>query len=511
MEQFVTLSRAARLVGVSRGTLQKQIREGQLETFEGEVALADLLRLYPHTQVEDDTMLERMERIVERARTKARSRPVLPDRETLSARVALLGKELARAKSEMIRYKWLAHAMMRKLIELEQAGKAGADSPLGELKKWFDEALVADPEHAKIPEELLAKDTFLRIMAAQVHILPSHHEFFVQGNDSVLDAALGAGHAMVYGCSSGNCGKCKAKLVSGSIKKIQNHDYVITEAEKRQGYFLMCSNTAITDLVIDAYEAEGTKDIPVQHVSARLKKLQPTNGDVLILHVQTPRTNRLRFLAGQYASLQLTDNTVLELPIASCPCDERNLQFHVPASPQFTLGERLNGMMKNADVVGLEGPFGDFVLREESQRPIVFIAYDSGFAPIKSLVEHAMALDFAETLHLFWVASTKNGHYLDNLCRSWRDALDNFSYTPLDLDENRRREASALAEPADPNAAARVCETIVGQLRDLSNYDIYLAGPKAYAEVTRAALREHGAAADQLHVHHMPEWTRPNL
>jgi len=348
-------------------------------------------------------------------------------------------------------------------------------------------------------------------MAAQVHILPSHHEFFVQGNDSVLDAALSAGHAMVYGCSSGNCGKCKAKLVSGSIKKIQNHDYVITEAEKRQGYFLMCSNTAITDLVIDAYEAEGARDIPIQHVSARVKKLQPTSGNVLIVHVQTPRTNRLRFLAGQYASLQLSDNTVLELPIASCPCDERNLQFHVPASPQFTLGERLNTMLRNADVVGIEGPFGDFVLQEESQRPLAFIAFDSGFAPIKSLVEHAMALDFAEELRLFWVASTQDGHYLDNLCRSWRDALDNFRYTPLHLQEDRRQDPSALVEPVDPNAAAEVCERIVGELGVLSDYDIYLAGPKAYAEVTRAALRQHGASADQLHVHYMPEWTKPNL
>src|SRR3970282_2004921 len=55
----------------------------------------------------------------------------------------------------------------------------------------------------------------------------------------------------------------------------------------------------------------------------------------------------------------------------------------------------------------VEGPGGEFLLNEESHRPLIFIACETGFAPIKSLIEHAMALDAAETLHLYWIPSRK--------------------------------------------------------------------------------------------------------
>ena len=47
------------------------------------------------------------------------------------------------------------------------------------------------------------------------------------------------------------------------------------------------------------------------------------------------------------------------------------------------------------------------MLNEKSHRPLIFIACETGFAPIKSLIEHAMALDAAETLHLYWIAAGK--------------------------------------------------------------------------------------------------------
>ncbi len=69
-----------------------------------------------------------------------------------------------------------------------------------------------------------------KIMATQVRILPSGHEFFIHGTESILEAGLSAGLALDYGCSNGNCGLCKCKLVSGQVNKIKSHDYVLTEA-----------------------------------------------------------------------------------------------------------------------------------------------------------------------------------------------------------------------------------------------------------------------------------------
>ena len=43
-----------------------------------------------------------------------------------------------------------------------------------------------------------------------------------------------------------------------------------------------------------------------------------------------------------------------------------------------------------------------------------------------------MALDVTEDMRLMWITDSKSDRYLDNLCRSWNDALDNFSYIPVD-------------------------------------------------------------------------------
>jgi len=330
----------------------------------------------------------------------------------------------------------------------------------------------------------------LRIMTAHVQVKPSGHEFFVDGNDSLLEAALGAGLSLDYGCSSGSCGKCKARILSGGVHRTRHSDYALTAAEKNAGVVLMCCNTAVGDLAIEAREAHGAGDVPLQDIEARVKSVSPIGSDMRLLHLQTPRSNRLRFLAGQSVSLTLGEGLSASCPVASCPCDDRNLQFHIPRRAGDGFAGRVFDGLKITDTVRVEGPRGKFVLNEDSDRPIVFIACESGFAPVKSLLEHAMALDVAETLDLCWIASGKDGHYLDNLCRSWSDALDNFRYLALTAD-------GALSDEAVMQDALR---QVLQEHPRLGDCDVYVAGPGALASAAEYLLLERGLPREQLFV-----------
>ncbi|MEW6687639.1 MAG: 2Fe-2S iron-sulfur cluster-binding protein [Pseudomonadota bacterium] len=315
-------------------------------------------------------------------------------------------------------------------------------------------------------------------MTARVKLEPSGREFSVDGNDSLLEAALGAGLALDYGCSTGSCGKCKARVVSGEVRRLRHSDYALGAAEKAAGVVLMCCHGAATDLVLEAREARGAADMPLQAIEARVKAVSPMGEDMRLLHLQTPRSNRLRFLAGQSARLALADGAGATFPIASCPCDERNLQFHVPRRAGDAFAERVFGALKAGDPVRLEGPRGEFVLNEESRRALVFIAFDTGFAPVKGLLEHAMALEAAGTLHLYWLAAGAGGHYLDNLCRSWAGALDNFHYHAV----------TAQAE----------LWRLLGQHAGLRDCDVYAAGPAPQVGALEFRLLEHGLPRSQL-------------
>ena len=476
--RLITLSRAARLVGVKRGALQKKIRQGELRTFEGELLLADLLQVYPQTEVEDTTMLERVEHIMENAVNKI-VRPASeesPDTDTLAARILALGQELARARQESRRYADLVADMQQKLEELAPEAEQTQDASFSKLKHWFTLALTSTEASAD-DSEILAREAFLRVMAAQVRILPSGHEFFIEGSDSILEAGLRGGLALDYGCSNGNCGKCKAKVVSGQVKKICPHDYVLSETEKGLGYILTCSNTAVTDVVLEAEEALGSNDIPQQEIDIRVKKVEQPDDRVIILDAKTPRTRRLRFLAGQYLSLQLEGLPAQHCSIASCPCDDMNLQFHIPVTAGNPVSEQLNSARTNT-VIRVTGPHGNFTLNEDSPRSVIFIAVNAGFGPVKSLIEHAMALDIAEQLGCYWITTPENNHYLGNLCRSWDDALDNFSYWPLEATETR--------------AATDLIPGIISGLDAPQELDFYVCAPAPLLESIEAQLTAGG-------------------
>jgi len=296
-------------------------------------------------------------------------------------------------------------------------------------------------------------------MTAQATVIPSGHEFFVEGAESILEAGLRGGLALDYGCSNGNCGLCKMRVVSGETRKIRHHDYVLSEAEKGLGYLLGCCHTAVSDVVLEADEAKNTGDIPQQSISIRLKRIDRPDPDVLIVSTRTPRTSRLRFLAGQRAVLSIDGIGSSRYPIASCPCDDMNLQFHLHIKADDAIANHIAESARINDPIDLDGPTGSFVLNEDSPRSLVFIAEGIGFASIKGLIEHAMALDTAEQIYLFWIVADDEPPYLGNLCRAWNDALDNFDYHPL-----------------PPDAALTLGDQLANQLtsQKLADFDYYL-------------------------------------
>ncbi len=172
----------------------------------------------------------------------------------------------------------------------------------------------------------------------------------MEGADTLLEAALRAGLAVNYGSSNGNCGLCKARVISGQVQKVRPHDYVLSEAEKNQGYTLLCSHAAVGDLILEALETSSSDDIPQQQIVARIKAVEALGDDVRLLHLQTPRNNRLRFLAGQSVTLAAGD-TSAQLPIASCPCDDRNLHFHVVRDAKDDFARQVFAVLQAGDPV----------------------------------------------------------------------------------------------------------------------------------------------------------------
>lgn len=486
MTHWLTVWRAAQLVGVSRGALQQQVRDGALVLTEGLLSTDELLRLYPATQLEESGLLERVARIKDEAFGKRVRERLLPSQEVLAQRLFNQTQELADVRRYLQRYHALVVAMQGRIRALE--GRGASQAELQELKTFLDQGL-AQALATEQADLLTVMDDMLKVMTAQVTVRPSGHEFSVEGHDTLLQAGLRAGLKLNYGCGNGTCGMCKVRVISGQVAKSQPFDYPLSEAEKSQGYTLMCAHTAASsELTLELLEASGPQDIPQQQIVTHVRAVTSLAPDTRLLHLQTPRSHRLRFLAGQSVTLSQTGPGGGDVhglyPVASCPCDDRNLHFFIQRHAQDPLAQQLfAGNIKAGDAVTVWGPYGEFVLNE-SHRPLVFAACDAGFAPIKSLIEHALALETAPSLSLFWLATRPDGHFLANQCRAWSEALDPFEY-------------ELLSDTEITAGATRMARAIRADLFDIE-CDFYVAGPELFVRALDAELHAAGIPAAQI-------------
>ncbi len=481
MSQLLTLSRAAHLIGVPRGVLQKRIGDGELPAQDGMVSTEALLKLYPDLDLEESGAFERITRIKEQAFGRRVRERMLPSQEILAQRLVEQSSELADLRRHLSRY----HRLVVDLRERLDGAPSAA-----ELRRFVDDGLAAVLGSAPERDALEVLDAMLGIMSARVTLRPSGREFLVEGSEPILKSALKAGLAPSYGCGNGNCGLCKARVVSGQVRQVEHYDYPLSAAEKAQNYTLLCCHTAVSDVVIEALEANSPADLPDQQIVARVKRVAPLDGHTLLLHLQTPRSQRLRFFAGQSVTLGVAGGTADfggDYPVASCPCDDRNLLFHIAQRDDDEFAQRMfAGAVREGDSINVRGPFGHFVLARDSVRPLLFGCCDLGFAPVASLVEHALSVDAAPSIALVWTATRPNGHYAANHCRAWADALDNFRYSAREAGDAEEAAAAFLDEAA--------------ALADLREHDIYLAGPAEYLAAAVAGLRAQGV--DAVHIRH---------
>lgn len=310
----------------------------------------------------------------------------------------------------------------------------------------------------------------------------------VQENETILEAAIRAGVSINYGCSSGTCGLCQARLVCGSVNEIKSREFVIPEAEKLQGHMLTCVCAIKDDVVIDAVVANAVSDIPKQKINVKVRKVEELSKEVIRLIVQTPRTNRLRFLAGQYVEISLDNIGKSRFSIASCPCEDRLIELHLRVSSDDPVSVQVADKMRMGDTLELQGPLGEFVYDENANRPVILFAFDTGFAAIKSLLEHITAQEQELDIHLIWMSCGTDGLYMNNLCRSWTDAFDHFSYTGIALDESIKQLSQ------DPQRGCATVETHLLQAmqsyNDLSCHDVYVSAPAPATKLFENVCRE---------------------
>jgi CDP-4-dehydro-6-deoxyglucose reductase len=331
-------------------------------------------------------------------------------------------------------------------------------------------------------------------MIHHVTIKPSDHAFEVEDTETVLEAALRQSLPLPYGCRDGACGSCKGKVIEGTVDYGQYQASALSEADRAAGFALFCQAKPLSDLVIESREISAVRDIPIKKLPCRVQQMERLAPDVMALHLRLPANERLLFLAGQYIEILTKDGKRRAFSMANAPHDDAVLQLHLRHYPGGNFTQYVFTQMKEREILRFEGPFGTFFLREESDKPIVFLASGTGFAPIKGMLEHAFHRGIDRPMVLYWGGRTRPDLYLDGLARGWVETHANFHYVPV-LSE---------ARPEDEwtGRTGFVHEAVMRDHPDLSGHQVYACGAPVMVEAahrdftSRCALPEDDSFSD---------------
>ena len=326
-------------------------------------------------------------------------------------------------------------------------------------------------------------------MSYQITVQPSGRAFAAEANETLLEAALRQGLTMPYGCKDGACGACKGKVVSGTVDHGKSQEHALKDEEKAAGLTLYCCASAQSDLVIECRQLGSASDIPVKTLPSRIEKLEKLAPDVIDMHLRLPANERLQFWAGQYIDVLLKDGKKRSYSLANAPHDDAVLQLHIRHVPGGLFTEQVFSTLKVRDILRFNGPHGTFYLREDSKKPMILLAGGTGFAPIKAIVEHAIAEKCERPMFIYWGAKARIDLYQNALPEKWAAEQANIKYIPV------------LSEPAADDAwtgrTGFVHQAVLADFPDLSGYQVYACGAPVMIDAAKRDFMAQGMPEEE--------------
>jgi CDP-4-dehydro-6-deoxyglucose reductase, E3 len=326
----------------------------------------------------------------------------------------------------------------------------------------------------------------------QVSVQPSGRSFGVDAGEAILAAAIRQNIGMPYGCKDGACGSCKCKMLEGSVVHGVHQTKALSAEEEAAGYILTCCAVPQTNVVIESRQVTDESGFPVRKMPSRVLSMEKKSSDVMVVKLQLPANDTLRYHAGQYVEFILRDGARRSYSMANAPhtatsgagtaAIQPGIELHVRHMPGGKFTDHVFTAMKEKEILRVEGPYGSFYLREDSDKPIIFLASGTGFAPIKAVIEHMQFKDIRRPTVLYWGGRRPGDLYLDDWVRERMSEMPHLKYVPV--------ISNALPEDNWTGRTGFVHKAVMEDFPDLSGHQVYACGAPIVVDSARAEYSE---------------------
>ena len=319
-------------------------------------------------------------------------------------------------------------------------------------------------------------------MSYQITVQPSGRSFDADPGEAVLAAAIRHGIGLPYGCKDGACGSCKCKKLEGEVKHGPHQDKALSAEEEAAGYMLSCCAVPQSDLVLESRQVAEAGAFAPKKMPSRVIGIERKTDDVIVLRLQLPANDSFQYHAGQYIEFILRDGARRSYSMACAPHQLTQapaaLELHIRHMPGGKFTDHVFGGMKDKEILRIEGPFGGFFLREESQAPIILLASGTGFAPIKAIIEHMQHKGITRPVSLYWGGRRPSDLYMHDWVVQKCSEMPQLRYVPVVSD--------ALPEDAWSGRTGFVHRAVLEDCPDLSAHQVYACGAPIVVDSARA-------------------------
>jgi NAD(P)H-flavin reductase len=211
---------------------------------------------------------------------------------------------------------------------------------------------------------------------------------------------------------------------------------------------------------------------------------------VIILQLRFPAGVRAKFRAGQYLRVIMAGGDSRNFSMANPPTQSDGAELHIRHVPGGIFSEKVLAALTKGDKLDVEIPFGEFFLREDAAKTVVFVATGTGFAPIKSIIQDMMKRGIHRPARLYWGARSEADIYLPTLLATWQAHANWLKIAPV------------LSEPGADWQGRRglVHSAVIQDLPDVSLCQVYACGnPLMIDAARRDFTRTGGLPADQFY------------
>ncbi|WP_454007401.1 2Fe-2S iron-sulfur cluster-binding protein [Alcaligenes sp. Marseille-Q7550] len=320
-------------------------------------------------------------------------------------------------------------------------------------------------------------------MAHRVDIKETGEQFWVEPQESILQAARRQGVRIHSDCEFGGCGTCRIQVTRGQVCYEDGClPMSIADEEHEQGHAAACQARLTGDIEISL--ASHMDVLPqAQQLTARVHSVERACQGIWRLVLQLPADVAVDFRPGQYLNILFEDGRARSFSMANADARSGRLELHVREveGGRFTQA-RLPGLQAGEEL-RLELPLGLFYWRERDWRPMVMVATGTGIAPIKAILESLLDNDDCPPVSLYWGMNRPEDLYLAQEIESWADRLCEFRFVPV----------LSHADEHWDGARGYVQHQVCRDVPDLSEHAIYLCGSPVMIEQARALFKEHGA------------------